>query len=158
MISTLALSLVAGAGLAIHSFLSLTRVDLGVRTDHVLMFYLPIPDMRSKDPALISAHYRQLLTSISAVPGVMSVSAQTGTPLDDLIPMQNGELSPADFYRRAVQTSGLALVPAMPMKKAATDFDGVLAFAREIRPRRIHLLGMGYETRREWRGVLTGHA
>jgi hypothetical protein len=49
MISTLALSLVAGAGLAIHSFLSLTRVDLGVRTDHVLMFYLPIPDMRSKD-------------------------------------------------------------------------------------------------------------
>jgi len=44
-----------------------------------------------------------------------------------LIPVQNGELSPAEFYRRAVEASGLALVPAMPMKKAATGFDGVLA-------------------------------
>jgi len=79
---TLALSLLAGAGLAIHSFLNLTRVDLGVRTDHVLTFYLPIPDTRSKDPVLIAAHYRQLLASINAVPGVMSVSAQTGTPLE----------------------------------------------------------------------------
>jgi putative ABC transport system permease protein len=79
---TLALLLLAGAGLAIHSFLNLTRVDLGVRTDHVLTFYLPIPDTRSKDPALISAHYRQLLTSIGVVPGVMSVSARTGTPLE----------------------------------------------------------------------------
>ena len=31
----LALSLLAGAGLAIHSFWNLTRVDLGVRTDHI---------------------------------------------------------------------------------------------------------------------------
>ena len=79
---TLALSLLAGAGLAIHSFLNLTRVDLGVRTDHVLTFSLPIPDTRSKDPVLIAAHYRQLLASIGAVPGVISASAETGTPLE----------------------------------------------------------------------------
>ncbi|HZD44897.1 MAG TPA: ABC transporter permease, partial [Acidobacteriaceae bacterium] len=79
---TLALSLLAGAGLAIHSFLNLTRVDLGVRTDHVLTFSLPIPDTRSKDPVLIAAHYRQLLASIDAVPGVISASAETGTPLE----------------------------------------------------------------------------
>ena len=36
----LALPLLAGAGLAIHSFWNLTHVDLGVRTDHVLGFYL----------------------------------------------------------------------------------------------------------------------
>src|SRR5205807_93489 len=40
----LALSLLAGAGLAIHSFWNLTRVDLGVRTDHVLFFGLDQPD------------------------------------------------------------------------------------------------------------------
>jgi O-succinylbenzoate synthase len=34
------------------------------------------------------------------------------------------------------------------MKKAAIGFDGVLAFVREIQPRRIRLLGIGYETRR----------
>jgi hypothetical protein len=76
-----------------------------------------------------------------------------GLGAEILIPVQNGELSPAEFYRRSVEASGLALVPAMPMKKAATGFDGVLAFVREIRPRRIHLLGIGYETRRARRLV-----
>ena len=33
-----ALTLLAGAGLAIHSFWKLTRLDLGVRTDHILTF------------------------------------------------------------------------------------------------------------------------
>ncbi|MGD0446017.1 MAG: ABC transporter permease [Edaphobacter sp.] len=77
----LALSLLAGAGLAIHSFLNLLRVDLGLRTDHVLTFYLPVPDSRPKDPEKIIAYYRQILSSVSAVPGVTSVSAMTGLPL-----------------------------------------------------------------------------
>jgi hypothetical protein len=65
-----------------------------------------------------------------------------------LLPVQNGELSPAEFYRRAVAVAGLPLIPAMPMKKAATSFAGVIAFVREIRPPRLHLLGMGYERSR----------
>ena len=78
---TLALVLLAGAGLAIHSFWNLTRVDLGVKTDHVLTFFLPVPDQRSKDPAQISAYYRDILSRIDAVPGVQHASAETGTPL-----------------------------------------------------------------------------
>jgi putative ABC transport system permease protein len=78
---TLALVLLAGAGLAIHSFWNLTQVDLGVKTDHVLTFFLPIPDQRSKDPAQISAYYRDILSRIDAVPGVQHASAQTGLPL-----------------------------------------------------------------------------
>jgi putative ABC transport system permease protein len=78
---TLALALLAGAGLAIHSFLNLLRVDLGLRTDHVLTFYLPVPDSRPKDPEKIIAYYKQILSSVSAVPGVNSVSAMTGLPL-----------------------------------------------------------------------------
>src|SRR5271154_6166253 len=77
----LALALLAGAGLAIHSFWNLTRVDLGIQTDHVLTFFLPVPDTRSKDPAQITAYYRQILSSIEAVPGVSHASAQTGMPL-----------------------------------------------------------------------------
>jgi putative ABC transport system permease protein len=79
---TLALALLAGAGLAIHSFLNLQRVDLGIRTDHVLSFFLPVPDSRSKDPEQIVAYYRRILSSIQAVPGVTAVSAETGLPLD----------------------------------------------------------------------------
>jgi putative ABC transport system permease protein len=78
---TLALVLLAGAGLAIHSFWNLTRVDLGVKTDHVLTFFLPVPDQRSKDPAQISAYYRDILSRIDAVPGVEHASALTGMPL-----------------------------------------------------------------------------
>ncbi len=77
----LALALLAGAGLAIHSFTRLLRVDLGVRTDHVLTFSLPVPDWRSKDPDRIVAYYRQILSSIASVSGVSDVSAQTGQPL-----------------------------------------------------------------------------
>src|SRR5580658_847138 len=77
----LALALLAGAGLAIHSFWNLTRVDLGVQTDHVLTFSLPVPDSRSKDPAQISAYYRNILAHIGAVPGVSHATVMTGYPL-----------------------------------------------------------------------------
>ncbi len=78
----LALSLLTGAGLAIHSFWNLTRVDLGVQTEHVQTFFLPVPDARPKDPALITAYYRQMLSTIQAVPGVLDVSASPGLPLE----------------------------------------------------------------------------
>jgi predicted permease len=78
----LALALLAGAGLAIHSFTNLLRVDVGVRTDHVFTFYLPLPDSRSKDPDQIVAYYHRLLAGIAAVPGVSHVSASSGLPLE----------------------------------------------------------------------------
>ncbi len=77
----LALTLLAGAGLAIHSFVNLLRVDLGLRTDHVLTFFLPIPESRPKDPDKIIGYYRQILARIDAVPGVTSTAAMTGLPL-----------------------------------------------------------------------------
>jgi putative ABC transport system permease protein len=77
----LALALLAGAGLAIHSFWNLTKVDLGIRTDHILTFYLPVPDERSKDPAHITSYYRDILAHIDAVPGVEHATAMTGMPL-----------------------------------------------------------------------------
>jgi putative ABC transport system permease protein len=77
----LALALLAGAGLAIHSFWNLTKVDLGLKTDHVLMFSLPVPDSRSKEPALIAAYYRDMLAHIDAVPGVTQATVMTGYPM-----------------------------------------------------------------------------
>jgi putative ABC transport system permease protein len=78
---TLALVLLAGAGLALHSFWNLTRVDLGVKIDHVLTFMLPVPDERSKDPAQITSYYRDILAHIDAVPGVEHAAAMMGMPL-----------------------------------------------------------------------------
>jgi putative ABC transport system permease protein len=77
----LALTSLSGAGLAFHSFWNLTRVDLGVRTDHVLMFNLQQPDRRFTEPAQIDAYYRQILDRIRATSGVSSAAVVTGTPL-----------------------------------------------------------------------------
>lgn len=78
---TLALALLAGAGLAIHSFWNLAHVDLGLITDHILIFFLPVPDARSKDPGQITAYYRDIIAHIDAVPGVEHATAMTGMPL-----------------------------------------------------------------------------
>jgi predicted permease len=77
----LALTLLAGAGLAIHSFWNLSRIDLGVDTDHILTFNLPVPEGRLKQPAEIVAFYRELLEKLRAVPGIVQSEAATGTPL-----------------------------------------------------------------------------
>jgi putative ABC transport system permease protein len=77
----LALSLLAGAGLAIHSFWNLTRVDLGVRTDHVLVFGLNQPDKKFENPEQMNAYNQQMLTTLRGVPGVSSVATVTGLPL-----------------------------------------------------------------------------
>jgi len=77
----LALALLAGAGLAIHSFLNLQRVDLGIQTDHILTFYLPVPESRSNDPEQIVSYYKRIISSIDSVPGVSSSTAMTGMPL-----------------------------------------------------------------------------
>ena len=79
--TALALALLAGAGLTIHSFWNLAHVDLGLRTDHVLTFYLSVPESRPKDPATITAYYRDLLAHIDAVPGVQHATVTVGNPL-----------------------------------------------------------------------------
>jgi len=77
----LALTLLAGAGLTIHSFWNLAHVDLGLKTDHVLTFYLRVPESRSKDPNQMTAYYRDMLAHIAAVPGVTHATAMTGFPI-----------------------------------------------------------------------------
>jgi len=77
----LALSLLAGAGLAMHSFWNLTRVDLGVRTDHVLIFRLEQPHGRFQNPQEMFAYNQQILSAIRSVSGVSSAATVTGMPL-----------------------------------------------------------------------------
>ncbi len=81
----LTLPLLTGAGLAIHSFWNLTHVDLGVRTDHIVGFYLDSPSLL-KDPTRINtnSYYRRILASIEALPGVSHACAMSYLPLDSL--------------------------------------------------------------------------
>jgi putative ABC transport system permease protein len=111
----LALSLLAGAGLAMRSFWNLTRVDLGVRTDHVLKFELDQADGRFKDPTQIDNYYRQILNRIQAVPGVSAAAAVTGSPLlgtSDGMPFSVVGGPVVDFARR----------PAAPFQSVTADY------------------------------------
>jgi putative ABC transport system permease protein len=77
----LALSLLAGAGLAMHSFWNLTRVDLGVRTDHVLTFRLVQPEGRFRSLEQMYSYNQQVLSALRSVSGVSAAATVTGMPL-----------------------------------------------------------------------------
>jgi putative ABC transport system permease protein len=77
----LALSLLAGGGMAIHSLWNVEHVDLGFRTDHLLTFDLPVPHDQLTSADEINSFYRQLLDRIRALPGVSAASVSTGMPL-----------------------------------------------------------------------------
>jgi putative ABC transport system permease protein len=77
---SLALTLLASGGLALKSFWNLTRVDLGIRTEQVLSFRLPVPDGRLKGAEQIRSYYQQMLEKIEAIPGVKKAAAMTGVP------------------------------------------------------------------------------
>ncbi|HZJ67665.1 MAG TPA: hypothetical protein VFD36_29380 [Kofleriaceae bacterium] len=64
-----------------------------------------------------------------------------------LVPVQKGALSQAAFYRRACEILGFEAIPSLPCMKAATTPEEAAAFAREIQPRQLHLLGVGRSER-----------
>ena len=78
---TLALALLAGAGLAMHSFWNLAHVDLGVTTDHILTFSLPMNKDMNYTADQIVGYYQQILRRIESTTGVESASGSTGMPL-----------------------------------------------------------------------------
>jgi len=77
---SLALTLLACGGLALESFWNLTRIDLGIRTENVLSFRLPVPDHRLNTPEQIKTYYGQMLEKIQSIPGVRRAAAMTGVP------------------------------------------------------------------------------
>ena len=77
----LAVTLLAGAGLTIHSFWNRTRVDLGIDPDHVLAFQLPVPEARLDSAARIEAFYAPLIDRLQAIPGISRAAVSTGLPL-----------------------------------------------------------------------------
>ncbi len=77
---SLALTLLATGGMALKGFWNLTRVNLGIRPEHVLTFQLPVPAERLKTPDQIRSYYRQMLSRVEGVPGITNVAVMTGVP------------------------------------------------------------------------------
>lgn len=84
---TLATVLLAAAGMALHSFWNLTRIDLGFTAEHVVTGFLaPLTSPRSGRPPMLPpeqviAKERVLLGSLLAVPGTSHAALTTHAPL-----------------------------------------------------------------------------
>jgi len=77
----LALTLLSGGGLAIHSLIKLSRVDLGFPTERLLTFFLPVPNARLEGSERVVLFYDRLHEKIRTLPGVESATVSTGAPL-----------------------------------------------------------------------------
>jgi predicted permease len=77
----LALTLLAGGGLAIQSLMNLSRVNVGFPTERLLTFSLGIPPQRLPDAEKILLFYDRLQEKVKALPGVQAVAVATGGPM-----------------------------------------------------------------------------
>jgi putative ABC transport system permease protein len=77
----LALTLLAGGGLAIHSLVRINGVELGFRSERLITGSLPVPSERLEGRDRMDAFYRQVLERIQVVPGVASATVSTGIPV-----------------------------------------------------------------------------
>jgi putative ABC transport system permease protein len=82
----LALVLLAGAGLVVRSFQRLASAPLGFDPQRVLTarVSMSISPLRWRSPAAYADFYAELVRRVAALPGVVSASAATLGPLDEL--------------------------------------------------------------------------
>jgi putative ABC transport system permease protein len=77
----LSLVLVVGAGLLIRTYESLTHVDPGFQTNHVLTFGISLPNAAYNGPAKVAQFYDELIRRLELIPGVEAAGASSGLPI-----------------------------------------------------------------------------
>jgi macrolide transport system ATP-binding/permease protein len=78
---TIAVVLLAGAGLIGRSFYNLLHVESGFDTSHLATTYVMAPDSRYTNNAQTIALYREMNRRLLALPGVQSVGMTTDLPM-----------------------------------------------------------------------------
>jgi putative ABC transport system permease protein len=98
--------LLAGAGLALRSFVKLQQVDTGFDTENVLTFQLRLFGKRYQDAKSVRDFYQQLIERLEAQPGVEAAGAVLIRPLEGVIgwdvPYATANQSPDEAKRNRV--------------------------------------------------------
>jgi predicted permease len=76
----LAVTLLAGAGLLIRSFVRLQEASPGFDTQSVLSVRVDLPDNRYKDDAAVAQFYQRALDAVRVLPGVTSAGIVSSMP------------------------------------------------------------------------------
>ena len=77
----LSVVLLAGAGLLFRTFVELSRVDPGFRTESVLTFRTTLPEARYPTPEARAAYVRDAIERLEALPGVRLAGTTSALPL-----------------------------------------------------------------------------
>ena len=80
----LALTLLAGGGLAVHALNKQMSADPGFRAERLVTFTVPVPRDKFTSTGEAEAFYRSLIERTEALPGVESVAVSTGVPVRGL--------------------------------------------------------------------------
>jgi predicted permease len=107
----LSLLLVVGASLFAGSLINLTRVNLGFRTEHLLLFSVNATLSRTKTPDAV-AFYRDLENRLAAVPGIAGVSAAADGPFGG--GTSGGNLTIEGYHPRPDEYVGASRIAAGP--------------------------------------------
>jgi putative ABC transport system permease protein len=111
----LALVLLLGSGLLLRSLKRVLDVDLGYRTDHVLMANLRLAGPKYQEDAPKREFLRSLLANAQALPGVDSAAIVNSPPLAGGYSLGMGVFSGADERRvTGANPIGSAIVAATP--------------------------------------------
>jgi putative ABC transport system permease protein len=78
----LALTLLAGGGMAVHALTTVMNADLGFRAERLVTFSVPVPRDKLATAEARETFYRTLVERAQAVPGVTSIAVSTGMPLE----------------------------------------------------------------------------
>jgi len=108
----LAMTLLAGAGLAIRSFWKISQIDLGFTPEHLVTGWVHVPIPRTSDGRIqmppaeaIQAQQHQLLERVRTMPGVSEASLSTSAPLGgkEMMPFR----LPGDSYPNKQELSSI---------------------------------------------------
>jgi predicted permease len=109
----LAIVLLTGAGIMIHSFLKVYRADLGVRTTDVLTMSVELPQSRYPTDTSRVAFVDRLTMGLAAIPGVESVAVANTIPTNPSlkVPYEVDGVPSVDARNRPT-LSGMVVGPA----------------------------------------------
>jgi putative ABC transport system permease protein len=77
----LAVALLTGSGLMIRTFLNLTRVDPGFKTERAIAVSLSLPSSQRRDYESVATYFDEAIRRISALPGIEAVGGVGYLPL-----------------------------------------------------------------------------
>jgi len=113
--AALALVLLVGSALLLESFLELTRVDPGFRSERVLTFSVGLPPADYPERDQVRSFYDRLTERLEALPGVQSVAGISNLPL-------SGNNSDTDFEIVGRERTGPADQPTAWFQQVTTGY------------------------------------